>query len=160
MLNGQLYSGTNDMAGEIGHVRLSADGPVGYGKRGSVEGFCSGGGIAQLARSYVLEQWQRGEAENGVHPVVVVNDTRERVSGRVIVRDADNEEILLESDYAVAPNGKTLVDHLPSSRVQAMWLINWTVDSKSFSNHYLAGQPRFCLQDYKRWMKRLKLKSR
>jgi glucokinase len=49
ILNGQLYSGTNDMAGEVGHIRLAEDGPVGYGKAGSFEGFCSGGGIKQLA---------------------------------------------------------------------------------------------------------------
>lgn len=48
ILDGRLYSGTNDMAGEIGHVRAEKDGPVGYGKRGSYEGFCSGGGIFQL----------------------------------------------------------------------------------------------------------------
>jgi glucokinase len=49
ILNGQLYSGTNDMAGEVGHMRLAEDGPVGYGKAGSFEGFCSGGGIQRLA---------------------------------------------------------------------------------------------------------------
>jgi glucokinase len=49
ILNGQLYSGTNDLAGEVGHVRLADDGPVGFGKAGSFEGFCSGGGIARLA---------------------------------------------------------------------------------------------------------------
>jgi glucokinase len=50
ILDGRLYSGTNDLAGEVGHVRLAPDGPVGYGKAGSFEGFCSGGGIANLAR--------------------------------------------------------------------------------------------------------------
>lgn len=60
ILDGRLYSGTNDMAGEIGHVRLSTEGPVGYGKRGSVEGFCSGGGLVQLARQLVFEQLQMG----------------------------------------------------------------------------------------------------
>ena len=49
ILNGQLYSGTNDMGGEVGHIRLADDGPVGFGKAGSFEGFCSGGGIARLA---------------------------------------------------------------------------------------------------------------
>ena len=49
ILNGRLYSGTNDMAGEVGHIRLAESGPVGYGKQGSFEGFCSGGGIARLA---------------------------------------------------------------------------------------------------------------
>ena len=60
ILNGQLYNGTNDMAGEVGHVRLEASGPVGYGKAGSFEGFCSGNGIAQLARIKVIEQLQMG----------------------------------------------------------------------------------------------------
>ncbi|MFR1518277.1 MAG: ROK family protein [Clostridia bacterium] len=50
ILDGKLYAGTSDMAGEIGHVRCEADGPVGYGKAGSFEGFCSGGGIAQLGK--------------------------------------------------------------------------------------------------------------
>jgi glucokinase len=60
ILNGQLYTGTNDMAGEVGHIRLDNYGPVGYGKAGSFEGFCSGGGIAQLAKIKVMEQWQMG----------------------------------------------------------------------------------------------------
>lgn len=62
ILNGRLYAGTNDMAGEVGHIRLEAGGPVGYGKAGSFEGFCSGGGIAQLAKTMVLEKLQMGEA--------------------------------------------------------------------------------------------------
>jgi len=49
ILDGKLYAGTNDNAGEAGHIRLAKDGPVGYNKVGSFEGFCSGGGIAQLA---------------------------------------------------------------------------------------------------------------
>jgi glucokinase len=46
---GSLYLGANGDAGEIGHVRLSPTGPVGYHKAGSIEGWSSGGGIAQLA---------------------------------------------------------------------------------------------------------------
>ena len=51
ILNGELYRGANGMAGECGHIRLASDGPAGYGKRGSFEGFCSGGGLRQLAES-------------------------------------------------------------------------------------------------------------
>ena len=50
ILDGRLYAGTNDMAGEVGHIRISDYGPVGYGKAGSFEGFCSGGGIAEIGR--------------------------------------------------------------------------------------------------------------
>ncbi|MCC6803207.1 MAG: ROK family protein [Anaerolineae bacterium] len=49
ILDGRLYSGTNDMAGEVGHIRLTETGPIGYGKAGSFEGWCSGGGIQRLA---------------------------------------------------------------------------------------------------------------
>ena len=52
ILNNKLYKGTNGNAGEIGHIRLNDDGPVGYGKEGSFEGFCSGGGIAKLGKNY------------------------------------------------------------------------------------------------------------
>ena len=61
ILNGHLYEGTNDNAGEVGHIRLDNLGPVGYGKAGSFEGFCSGGGIAQLARMKALEKLQTGQ---------------------------------------------------------------------------------------------------
>lgn len=61
ILNGALYSGTNDNAGELGHIRMAEFGPVGYGKKGSLEGFASGGGIAQLAKMFIQEKLQKGE---------------------------------------------------------------------------------------------------
>ena len=61
ILNGKLYAGTNDNAGEVGHIRLSEYGPVGYGKSGSFEGFCSGGGIRQLAINKAKEHLQMGQ---------------------------------------------------------------------------------------------------
>lgn len=61
ILNGRLYAGTNDLGGEVGHIRLADDGPVGFGKAGSFEGFCSGGGIAQLANTIVSEKLSKGE---------------------------------------------------------------------------------------------------
>lgn len=61
ILDGKLYSGTNDMAGEVGHIRLESFGPVGYGKSGSFEGFCSGGGIKELGRILAIEKFQQGE---------------------------------------------------------------------------------------------------
>ena len=62
ILDGKLYCGTNDMAGEAGHIRLSDYGPVGYGKKGSFEGFCSGNGIAALGRILATEKLQMGES--------------------------------------------------------------------------------------------------
>ncbi|MBQ5792696.1 MAG: ROK family protein [Clostridia bacterium] len=60
VLSGKLYVGANDNAGEVGHVRLAPDGPVGYYKKGSFEGFCSGGGLAQLGAAYAKDALARG----------------------------------------------------------------------------------------------------
>lgn len=61
ILDGKLYSGTTDLAGEVGHIRLSERGPVGFGKEGSFEGWCSGGGIAQVGQIYARKRIQMGE---------------------------------------------------------------------------------------------------
>ncbi|MCM3115049.1 ROK family protein [Neobacillus sp. MER 74] len=60
ILDGRLYTGTNDFAGEVGHIRLEDDGPIGFGKAGSFEGFCSGGGIARLAQMKAKEWLNQG----------------------------------------------------------------------------------------------------
>lgn len=61
IINGNLYTGRNDMAGEVGHIRLSEDGPFGYGKHGSFEGYCSGSGIANLAADMLKEWTDKGK---------------------------------------------------------------------------------------------------
>ncbi len=60
--DGRLLRGASGQAGEIGHVRLSPDGPVGYHKAGSVEGWASGGGMALAAAREVEAAVQRGES--------------------------------------------------------------------------------------------------
>jgi len=42
-------------------MRLADMGPVGFGKAGSFEGYCSGGGIAQLGQIKAREKLQVGE---------------------------------------------------------------------------------------------------
>lgn len=60
ILEDRLYHGANDMAGEIGHIGITDFGPVGYGKAGSFEGYCSGGGIRQIAETRLKEEMQSG----------------------------------------------------------------------------------------------------
>ena len=52
VLDGKVLDGSSGFAGEVGHLRLTDDGPQGYGKRGSFEGWCSGGGIVRAALEY------------------------------------------------------------------------------------------------------------
>ncbi len=54
ILDGRLYRGTSDQAGEVGHVRIADEGPTGYGKSGSFEGFCSGPGMARMMVSEIM----------------------------------------------------------------------------------------------------------
>ena len=67
ILGGRLYEGTSDLGGEVGHIRLAEDGPEGYGKRGSFEGFCSSGGIARLARAEAAKALAAGRRVSFCH---------------------------------------------------------------------------------------------
>lgn len=95
ILNGKLYAGTNDMAGEVGHIRLSEFGPVGYGKAGSWEGFCSGGGIAQLARTMIMEKFQMGENVSFCQ----TKEELENISARTVAKAAVNGDELALKIY-------------------------------------------------------------
>jgi glucokinase len=57
ILNGQLYRGSTDLAGEVGHIRIAPDGPLVYGKRGSWEGYAAGPAFALLARELFPQRW-------------------------------------------------------------------------------------------------------
>ncbi len=86
ILNGKLYCGANDNAGEVGHIRLEPFGPVGYGKSGSFEGFCSGGGIAQLGYTKALEKVQMGKRPMYFPQGITQGD----ISAKSIAQAADN----------------------------------------------------------------------
>jgi glucokinase len=60
ILNGRIYRGSSDTAGEIGHIRIAEDGPLEYGKAGSWEGYCSGAGLVKLARMRQPQRWIEG----------------------------------------------------------------------------------------------------
>lgn len=98
ILNGQLYNGANDMAGEVGHIRLEANGPVGYGKAGSFEGFCSGNGIAQLARIKVMEQLQMG-----IRPAFCPDmESLESLTAKSVANAARQGDPLAKEIYAIS----------------------------------------------------------
>lgn len=94
ILDGRLYSGTSDMAGEVGHVRLSEFGPVGYGKAGSFEGFCSGNGIASLGRTLATEKLQMGEAVSYCQDMSQLGDiTAKRIAECAKAGHKDAQEV-------------------------------------------------------------------
>ena len=57
VIDGQIYHGANDSAGEVGHQILLPDGPLcGCGKRGCLEALCSGPAIARRAQNAIRTQ--------------------------------------------------------------------------------------------------------
>jgi len=107
ILDRRLYSGTNDLAGEMGHVRLEEDGPMGFGKRGSFEGFCSGGGIVRLAHEHdfnvadAREVFEAAHAGNTTATKVIEICARQLGRGLALIVDILNpERIVIGSIFA------------------------------------------------------------
>jgi glucokinase len=110
---GSLYLGANGDAGEIGHVRLSPTGPVGYHKAGSIEGWASGGGIAQLAVSMMAQAERRGRSS-----VLRAQGVTARDVGRAAeARDAVALSILRRSGERLGEALAMLIDVLNPQRI-------------------------------------------
>ena len=109
--NGCLYLGAGGDAGEIGHVRLSNTGPVGYHKAGSVEGWSSGGGIAQLA-ARVLARHSRPSMLRAVEKL-----TARDVGAAAEAGDAVARSILRTSGERLGQTLAMLMDVLNPQRI-------------------------------------------
>ncbi|MHB1484093.1 MAG: ROK family protein [Saccharofermentanales bacterium] len=98
ILNGRLYTGTNDMAGEIGHIRIAEDGPEGYGKNGSLEGFCSGGGISRLGIS-MLANKKSGYPDSMLRQYALTPD---KITAKLIADLANDGDELCKEIYRIS----------------------------------------------------------
>ena len=96
ILNGQLYSGKTDLAGEVGHMRIAETGPMGYGKAGSFEGYCSGGGIARLAMQKAAEQLRNGKQVS----FCASEDGLPLITAKIVAEAALAGDVLAKSIYA------------------------------------------------------------
>jgi glucokinase len=59
ILNRKIFHGANDAAGEIGPVLMDSSGPAGLGMPGSLSGFASGPGMAELAHLRFPDRWSK-----------------------------------------------------------------------------------------------------
>ena len=98
-----------------------------------------------------------GDPKDGNYPVVAVNDTREKKSGTVIIRDADSGTIKFSGSFEIPVNGKTVIGYMPEMTGQSMLLVEYTIGNEKYTNHYLAGKVPFKLEDYQRWYKKLNI---
>jgi len=97
-----------------------------------------------------------GDTKEKGHPVVIVNDTRNQVKGNFSIKDADTGNLLLNKSFKVEKNGKLLEGYLEKTGETGMWLIQWEVDGVEYKNHYFAFEPHVELDEYLKWMSKLK----
>ena len=97
-----------------------------------------------------------GDARENGHPVVIVNDTLKEVEGHFTIKDADSDQVLLKKNFKVGKNGKLAEGSLPATEEPKLWLIEWKVGAKKYTNHYFAYQPHVSLDVYLKWLPLLK----
>jgi glucokinase len=83
ILNGKIYRGSSDLAGEVGHIRMAEAGPEEHGKAGSWEGFCSASGMVKLAHLRFPGLW-----EEDIKPRQIME---EALAGRPVARQLVEE---------------------------------------------------------------------
>lgn len=103
VIDGQVYHGANDSAGEVGHQILLPNGPhCGCGKRGCLEALCSGPAIARRAQDAIRKHLKR---ENASTALLTLTDGRpedvksEHVLAAARAGDALASELVQETAY-------------------------------------------------------------
>ena len=118
IINGQVLHGASDTAGEVGHWRLARDGPIGFGKAGSWEGFASGAGLVHLARELFPARWTSETPISDLVDAMLANDedalavAREVGTwmgrGMALLIDALNPQVIVLGSLAVALGERVL----------------------------------------------------
>lgn len=103
IIDGRLYQGITDSAGEIGHVRLTRTGPVGYHKAGSVEGWASGGGMAQVAAREIKAAKKAGRRSSLIKTALIKTGLM-----KTGLKDADLERLTARDVLRAAQAGDKL----------------------------------------------------
>ena len=102
---GRLLLGTNDNFGEIGHVRLTKKGPLGYNKEGSCEGYCSGSGMKRLAKLLYDKEFKKGNKSDYIEKIGIEN-----VSAKLLADGCRNGDWFCKKVYKAS--GKMLGEAL------------------------------------------------
>lgn len=118
IVNGKIVHGASDTAGEVGHFRLAPDGPVGYGKAGSWEGFASGAGLVALACRMFPNRWTQNTSIRSLVDAIVADDpdalavAAEAGSwmgrGMALLVDALNPQIIVVGSLAIVLGDRIL----------------------------------------------------
>ena len=88
-------------------------------------------------------------------PIMLCNDTPEKKTGHLTVKDAETDELLFEGNFTAPKNSSTRLTKLPIYFSEHRMLIfEWEADGERGFNHYLCGFPPFSLENYLKAMKK------
>jgi glucokinase len=126
IVNGQIVHGASDTAGEVGHWKMSDQGPMAYGKIGSWEAFSSGAGLVQLASQRFPARWYpTTPIRELVEAMIAGNEDALSIAteaatwmgrGLALLVDALNPQVIVLGSLAVALGERVLA---PMRRVVA-----------------------------------------
>lgn len=118
IVNGRVVRGATDTAGEVGHLRLAWEGPVGFGKAGSWEGFASGEGLVALASRMFPSRWSRATPIREVVEAMLADDPQALAvaaeagkwmgRGMALLVDTLNPQMIVLGSLAVALGDRVL----------------------------------------------------
>lgn len=119
IINGQVLHGASDTAGEVGHLRLAWNGPMGFGKAGSWEGFASGQGLVELARQMFPARWSAATPIREVVAAMLADDPDALAvaaeagkwmgRGMALLVDTLNPQLIVLGSLAVVLGDRVLV---------------------------------------------------
>ena len=90
------------------------------------------------------------EPENSNQDLVVVNDSKETVDLSYTVIDIDSGDVEISGKGIAIADAVTKLGEIKSIRdSQKFLLINWEINGKQYSNHFLTGNPPFDLYQYR-----------
>lgn len=90
-------------------------------------------------------------------PVLCCNSTLHEIAGTVRISNLDSNETVFETAFRAAANANTEIGKIPLMYSdQGMFLIEWKLENgEQHFNTYLYGSPKYDLQQYKGWLKKL-----
>jgi len=105
VVDGRIYRGAGGQPSDIGHIHYSDDGPIAYGRAGSLEAFAAGGALPRLAAWRFPQRW-------GAQP-----PTGARISQLAADGDADARQVIQLNAQAVGRACAMLIDLLYPDRI-------------------------------------------
>ena len=114
---GRLLTGANDNFGEIGHVRLTKKGPVGYNKEGSCEGYCSGSGIKRLAKYLYDKELKKGNKSEYIEKIGIDNASAKSLAEGCKLDDWFSKKVYKTSGKMLGESLSIIIDILNPSKI-------------------------------------------